>query len=209
MFVNVFNFAYPENTNFSNIELLSTFIQQTVVYLSSLLLILFFVTLLLVKLNINTVKYSSMYGLVKNMNIFLVVLIFILTLAKFLIYLWSYRIYSIYLITFNWFSYKFNLLPTSPILDINCSIFSDVIILLAFSSGVVCLHLLGEKNLSNKVSNITIFSSFFIAIVIMVYTSNILIMFIGFECLFLPTLYFVYHHGYVERSDKTLKILLY
>ena len=209
MFVNAFNFAYPGNTNFTNIELFSTIIQQTVVYLSSLLLILFFVTLLFVKLNVSTIKYSSIYGLIKNTNVLLSILIFILTLVKFLIYLWSYRTYSIYLVTFNWFSYKFNFLPMTPILDINCSIFSDIIILLAFSSGVVCLHLLGEKNLSNKVSNVSIFSSFLIAIVIMVYTSNILIMFIGFECLFLPTLYFVYHHGYVERSDKTLKILLY
>ncbi len=87
MFVNAFNFAYPGNTNFTNIEIFSTIIQQTVVYLSSLLLILFFVTLLFVKLNVSTIKYSSIYGLIKNTNVLLSILIFILTLVKFLIYL--------------------------------------------------------------------------------------------------------------------------
>jgi formate hydrogenlyase subunit 3/multisubunit Na+/H+ antiporter MnhD subunit len=209
LFANVFNFAYPSNIEFTSVEIFSILVQQTIVYLVSWLLVLFFITLLLIKLDTNKTKYSSLYGLIKNLNVVLSVLIFILTLVKFLIYLWSYKVYSVYLVTFNWFSYKFNYLPMSPIFDLNCSIFSDIIILLAFSSGVVCLHLLGEKNLSKRVSNISIFSSFLIAIVVMVYTSNILVMFIGFECLFLPTLYFVYHHGYVERSDKTLKILLY
>lgn len=101
------------------------------------------------------------------------------------------------------------MLPFTPMIDLNYSTLSDVIILLAFSSGVVCVYLLGEKNLVNNIPNISIFSGFLIAIIVMVYTTNILVMFIGFECLFLPTLYFVYHHGYVERIDKTLKILLY
>lgn len=92
--------------------------------------------------------------------------------------------------------------------ELNNSLLSDSIILLAFSSGLVCLYLLGEKNLSKHFSNLSIFSIFLVAIVAMVYTTNLLVMFIGFECLFLPTLYFVYTHGYVQRADKTLKILL-
>jgi formate hydrogenlyase subunit 3/multisubunit Na+/H+ antiporter MnhD subunit len=106
-------------------------------------------------------------------------------------------------------SLNFEYLPYNPTFDLNASSFSDVIILLAFSSGIVCIHLLGEKNLVNNLPNVTIFSGFLVSIIIMVYTCNILVMFIGFEFLFLPTLYFVYHHGYVERVDKTLKILLY
>jgi formate hydrogenlyase subunit 3/multisubunit Na+/H+ antiporter MnhD subunit len=68
---------------------------------------------------------------------------------------------------------------------------------------------LGEKNLSKYISNLSIFAIFLVAIIFMVYTTNLLVMFLGFEFLFLPTLYFVYSHGYVQRVDKTLKILLY
>jgi NADH:ubiquinone oxidoreductase subunit 4 (subunit M) len=94
-------------------------------------------------------------------------------------------------------------------ITINGSILSDVVTLLALSSGLVCLYLLGDKNLVKYTSNLNIFSLFFLAILMMVYTSNLLVMFISFEFLFLPTLYFVHSHGYVQRVDKTLKILLY
>lgn len=93
--------------------------------------------------------------------------------------------------------------------NLNNSILSDVVVLLAFSSGLVCLYLLGEKNLSKYLSNISIFAIFLVATIFMVYTTNLLVMFLGFEFLFLPTLYYVYSHGYVQRVDKTLKILLY
>jgi len=111
--------------------------------------------------------------------------------------------------SFNSILIKFNYLLFTPIFELNTSLLSDAVILLAFSSGLVCLYLLGEKNLSHFMSNLSIFAIFLVAIVAMVYTTNLLVMFIGFECLFLPTLYFVYSHGYVQRADKTLKILLY
>lgn len=104
---------------------------------------------------------------------------------------------------------NFNYVFDSMSLTLNNSILSDVIVLLAFSSGLVCLYLLGEKNLTKYLSNISIFAIFLVAIIVMVYTVNLLVMFLGFEFLFLPTLYFVYSHGYVQRVDKTLKILLY
>lgn len=97
----------------------------------------------------------------------------------------------------------------TPVFELNNSLLSETVVLLAFSSGLVCLYLLGEKNLSKHLPNLSIFSIFLVAILAMVYTTNLLVMFIGFECLFLPTLYFVYSHGYVQRVDKTLRILLY
>lgn len=87
MFANVFNFAYPSNIEFTSVEIFSILVQQTIVYLVSWLLVLFFITLLLIKLDTNKTKYSSLYGLIKNLNVVLSVLIFILTLVKFLIYL--------------------------------------------------------------------------------------------------------------------------
>ena len=102
-----------------------------------------------------------------------------------------------------------NIFTNTSSISFNGSILSDVVVLLALSSGLVCLYLLGDKNITRYCSNLTFFSLFFVAIMLMVYTINLLVMFISFELLFLPTLYFVYSHGYVERADKTLKILLY
>lgn len=209
MFVNVFNFAYPHEDHLDSLELIPLFCQQMTVYLSFILLFFFFLTILLVRSNISTDKFSSLFGYIKIFNILTLTLIFTVTVIKFFLYLWNFKIYSFYKSSFEWMSLNFEYLPYNPTFDLNASSFSDVIILLAFSSGIVCIHLLGEKNLVNNLPNVTIFSGFLVSIIIMVYTCNILVMFIGFEFLFLPTLYFVYHHGYVERVDKTLKILLY
>lgn len=43
----------------------------------------------------------------------------------------------------------------------------------------------------------------------MVYTVNLLILFVSFELIFIPTIYFVYRLGYVRKTDKTIKYLLH
>ena len=185
------------------------FCQQTNIYLCFTLLIFLLVTTGLTKLDIIKNKFTSLFNFIKLTNIAILSLIFTLTTIKFTLYILSFKSYSFVGFSHQWFSVEFDYLPFMPTFDLNYSILSDVIILLAFSSGIVCLHLLGEKNLVKNIPNISIFSAFLVSIVIMVYTCNILVMFIGFEFLFLPTLYFLYHHGYVQRLDKTLKILLY
>ena len=209
MFVNFFNFSSPNVINFSKTEIFILFFQQTVVYSAFILLITFILTILLVKLNLNAKKFSSLFSFIKYVNMFFVGLILVCVFFKFILYLWNFKTYTLLLMNYNSISIKFNHLLFTPIFDLNTSLLSDAIILLAFSSGLVCLYLLGEKNLSSYMSNLSIFAIFLVAIVAMVYTTNLLVMFIGFECLFLPTLYFVYSHGYVQRADKTLKILLY
>ena len=42
----------------------------------------------------------------------------------------------------------------------------------------------------------------------MVYTNNLLILFLSFEMIFIPTIYFVYKFGYIKKTDKTVKYLL-
>lgn len=209
MFADVFNFASPGELQLDSIEIYSLFCQQTVVYLSFVLIGFLFITILVIKSDTTSNKFSNLFNYIKFFNIILLTLIFTFTFMKFILYLCNFKIYSFYQPSFDYFPVEFTYLPLSPTIDLNYSILSDVIILLAFSSGIVCIYLLGEKNLVNNLPNISLFSGFLIAIIIMVYTSNILVMFIGFEFLFLPTLYYVYHHGYVERVDKTLKILLY
>lgn len=209
MFVNCFNFSSPNVINFSKTEIFILFFQQTIIYSAFILLINFLVTVLLVKLNLNKKKFAIVFDFIKYINITFVGLILFCVFFKFILYLWNFKTYTLLLMNYSSISIKFNYLPFTPLFDLNNSLLSDAIILLAFSSGLVCLYLLGEKNLSGYLSNLSIFSIFLVAIVAMVFTTNLFIMFLGFECLFLPTLYFVYSHGYVQRADKTLKILLY
>lgn len=209
MFANIFDFSSPHAINFSKTEIFILFFQQTTIYSAFILLITFLVTVLLVKLNVNTKKFSVLFSIIKYVNMLFVGLILVCVFFKFILYLWNFKTYTLLLMSFNSILIKFNYLLFTPIFELNTSLLSDAVILLAFSSGLICLYLLGEKNLSGYMSNLSIFAIFLVAIIAMVYTTNLLVMFIGFECLFLPTLYFVYSHGYVQRADKTLKILLY
>lgn len=209
MFVKCFDFS-PKSTNpFAYPEAILAFFQNWILYASVILLILCIISIILTKTTLTDDKFKVIFNALKFLNIFVLSFIFILVFFKFIHYLWYFKTYSMFLsskvsslIQLKWFTNNLNI-------TINGSILSDTIVLLAFSSGIVCLYLLGEKNLAKHLSNITIFSIFLVATIIMVYTTNLLVMFIGFECLFLPTLYFVYSHGYVARTDKTLKILLY
>lgn len=209
MFVSVFNFTPTANNKHSAAETFATFFQQLTVYSSFILLAVFLVTVLLVKLNTTGSKFKTLFSLIKYINILTLGLIFFFVLLKFLIYLWNFHKYALFSSNYSFVAVKFSYLLNAPIINLNSSILSDVVLLLAFSSGIVCLYLLGEKNLSKNLSNVSIFAIFLVAIIFMVYTTNLLVMFVGFECLFLPTLYFVFSHGYVQRVDKTLKILLY
>lgn len=209
MFVNFFNFTTTNPYALSSSETLIIFFQQTSIYAAFALLILFLITVLLVKLNTSGTKFTTTFNLIKYSNMLLVGLVFVCVSLKFFFFLADFKSYSLFLLNYKSISVRFNYLLTGPVFDLNNSLLSDVIILLSFSSGLVCLYLLGEKNLVKYLSNISIFSIFLVATIFMVYTTNLLVMFTGFECLFMPTLYFVYSHGYVQRVDKTLKILLY
>ena len=89
------------------------------------------------------------------------------------------------------------------------SSFSDAVLLLCFITGIVCLDILGSKNLLKNVNNLSIFYIFNIFVTIMVSSNNLLIMFLSFEFIFLPTLYFVFKTGYSKKIDKAGQILLY
>ena len=87
MFVNVFNFAYPHEDHLDALELIPLFCQQMTVYLSFILLFFFFLTILLVRSNISTDKFSSLFGYIKIFNILTLTLIFTITVIKFFLYL--------------------------------------------------------------------------------------------------------------------------
>lgn len=209
MFVNVFNFTPEGLKKHSAAETFTVLFQQLTIYSSLILLIIFLITVLLIKFNTTGLKFKTAFNIIKYCNILFLGLIFVFVFLKFIIYLWNYKRLSLFISNYSFVTVQFSYLFNAPMISLNSSVLSDVILLLAFSSGTVCIYLLGEKNLARYLSNISIFAIFLVAIVFMVYTTNLLVMFVGFECLFLPTLYFVYIHGYVQRVDKTLRILLY
>jgi NADH:ubiquinone oxidoreductase subunit 4 (subunit M) len=87
--------------------------------------------------------------------------------------------------------------------------FGDAILVLSFFVGIVCMDLMGPKNLLKSLNNISIFYIFNFFVSIMVSTNNLLIMFISFELIFLPTIYYVYKFGYSKKIDKAIEILFY
>lgn len=185
------------------------FLQEFISYSAATLLVLFFFSTILHNLNIKNKIFVFFFNFIKFINMVVLGFIFVCVFIKFNLYLWNFKTYTSLLNSRGFFVVSLTEIPALPTLNFNGSLLSDVIILLAFSSGTVCLYLLGEKNLSKYVSNLGFFSIFFVAIILMVYTMNLLVMFVSFEFLFLPTLFFVYSHGYVQKADKTLKILLY
>ena len=159
MFVNFFNFTITNPYALSSSETLIVFFQQISIYAAFFLLILFLITVLLVKLNTTGSKFTTTFNLIKYSNMLLVGLIFICVTLKFFLFLSDFKSYSLFLVNYKSISVKFNYLLTSPVFDLNNSLLSDVIILLSFSSGLVCLYLLGEKNLAKYLSNISAFKS--------------------------------------------------
>lgn len=153
-------------------------------------------------------KFNVVFKTIKVITIGFLCLIYFILLIKFTLYIKQYDLYETFTQSIYMRRVLIKLFGFSIFVHFNASAFSDILLLLCMSSGVVSLILLGEKNLTKFTSNLNLFSSFFIIVSLMVYTTNLLTMFISFELLFLPTLYFVYTQGYVKKSDRTLKILL-
>lgn len=82
------------------------------------------------------------------------------------------------------------------------SAFSDIIVLLSVIIGLFCLDILGSKNYFKNINNNSIFYLFNIFVLIMASTNNLLIMFMCFEFIFLPTVFFAYKLGYSKKIDK-------
>lgn len=209
MFVNVFTPQPTINSAVFTIKLLPQLLQQCTIYLSCLLLLIFLVTVLFIQVTNNKATLKTIFNLLKYINTLVIGSIFFLVFLKFIIYIYNFKRYNLLVVTGSLTTMKLGFLSSSWTFNLNTSALSDIILLLALSSGLICIYLLGEKNLSKYMSNTSIFSIFLVAIIFMVYTTNLLIMFVGFEFLFLPTLYFVYSHGYVQRTDKAIRILLY
>lgn len=82
------------------------------------------------------------------------------------------------------------------------------VLLLCFISTILCLWYLGEFNLFLKKGSSSYFLFFLLCTFVMVRSTNLLIVFLCFELIFYPSLYFVYTLGYAKKTDKTIFFLL-
>lgn len=153
---------------------------------------------------------SYLMTLLKFINLFFLTFIIILLFLKFYYSLKLEQHLGPYLydIKLNFFLDS-NINSQIEYFIVFSSSLSDAILILSFVTGLICLELLASKNLFKNINNISIFYFFNIFVVIMVSTNNILIMFISFELIFLPTMYFVYKLGYSNKIDKANSILFY
>ena len=87
-------------------------------------------------------------------------------------------------------------------------LFADIILLLAIFLSLLCWVLLSERSLLDNYFNLAYFLVFILLTVNMVYSVNLYHMFLFFELIFLPSLYFVYTTGYSKKVDKAIFYLL-
>lgn len=90
----------------------------------------------------------------------------------------------------------------------NVSLFSDTLVLLSIIVSIISWYYLSERFLFKSNFYILYFFIFVFCTINMVYTSNLMVMFIFFEFIFLPSLFFVYKFGYARRVEKTVSFLL-
>lgn len=167
--------------------------------------------------------------ILKYLNIFLVIFFFVHLLGSVFIFTKKYWKKIIFFSTgiVNYYilvncllilllGYKFyfkytylQLLHTSYVFNsFKSSFFSDTIILLALLTTLISWFFLSERHIIKKTFFTFYFSIFMIITFNMVYTNNLLSMFVFFELLFVPSLFFVYKFGYTKKVNKTITYLL-
>jgi len=208
IFLHFFN-SFFLNINFSNLN------NELIVYIQlSSLIVNFSLFIFFLLLIINTIfnfffkNTSKLFKIMRFVNLTTIAIISVLYVFKFIIALKLEQILGthIYNIKYHFFlnnnnNFKYNIIFSSS--------FSDAIIILSLITGTICLELLALKNLFKNLSNINIFFFFNIFVIIMTTTNNLLIMFLSFELIFFPTIYFVYKMGYSKKIDKATEILFY
>lgn len=210
---NIYQFIVQVITSHISTNLLQkyeTYIKLSVavynVVLFSILLLIFINTIS----NYFFKKNNLIYSIIKYINFSVTSLIILLIIIKFTIGLKVESVVGaeIHNIRIIFFRENTNL----GILEhFTCftTIFSDCILLLAILIGLLCVDLLGSKDLVKNLTNMNVFYFFIFFVTLMVTTTNLLIMFISFEFIFLPTIYFAYTLGYSKKIDKATEILFY
>ena len=211
MFIKQFNLI---NINTENLTLLDKqiliYVQFSSACVNLVLILLFCLSILNIIYNFIFKNFSYILKILRFTNILILGSVTTLFFVKFY---YSLRLEQILGPNLLDLKLKFfndnNQTPYLEYYAIFSSSFSDSIIILALITGIICLELLGLKNIFENINNINIFFLFLVFVIIMVSTNNILLMFLCFEFLFLPTMYFVHKLGYSKKIDKANEILFY
>ena len=200
--------------SFTNIENLSSdfipYVQFSSAVINISLFFLIILSILNFIYNLFFKNVSYLMKLLRFINLFFLTIIITLLIIKFYFSLKLEQTLGPYLydIKYQFFKENSDIFYSEHFMVFSSS-FSDAILILSFITGLICLELLGLKNLLKSINNISLFYIFNFFVLIMVSTSNILIMFISFEFIFLPTMYFVYKLGYSKKIEKSNEILFY
>lgn len=90
----------------------------------------------------------------------------------------------------------------------NVNYFSDILILLSLFISFYSWIYLSERFLFKNNFFVQYLFIFFFCTLMMVYTSNLLVMFIFFEFIFVPSLFFAGQLSYSKKAEKTIEYLL-
>lgn len=153
---------------------------------------------------------SSITKYLRLVNFFTITVMFNIILMKFVLTLRLENVLGMYVYPLKLEFYIIN--PQLTYLESSLtfsSAFGDAILLLSTIVGLLCIDLLGPKDMFKTISNINIFALFNFFVITMVTTNNLLVMFMSFEFIFLPTMYFAYMLGYSKKIDKSSELLFY
>lgn len=213
------NILFFESFSFTNLDELhvENITSDLVVYVqfsSAVINITLFFLIMLIIINfiynIFFKNISYLIRLLRFINLLFLSIIITLLIIKFYFSLKLEQTAGIYIydLKYNFFKENSYLFYFEHFIIFSSS-FSDAIIILSFITGLICIELLGLKNLFKTVSNVNIFYIFNFFVITMVSTNNILIMFLSFEFIFLPTMYFVFKLSYSKKSEKANEVLFY
>lgn len=181
---------------------LTAYVKICSAIINVIILTLLFLFVLNTIFNFFFIKNSKIYKLFKFINMFFLIIILFLLFIKLFLSLKLEQTFGILIYDIKYDFYKNNNHSYYEFFIVFSSSFSDVILILAFITGFICVELMGFKNLFKNINNLSIFYVFVIFVTIMVTTNNLLVMYLSFEFIFFPTIYFVYKLAYSKKSDK-------
>ena len=106
------------------------------------------------------------------------------------------------------FYYKFSYTIISEVLTLPTIIFSYTMTILAIFVSVISWTYLSERYMFKYDFFIFYFFIFTLCTILMVFSINLLQMFVYFEFIFLPSLFFVYQLGYSKKTPRSVTFLL-
>ena len=176
-----------------------------------IILSVFIIFSLLVQVILSTnFFFTKLLNIIKFLFLMLLLSLTSLFLARFFffyffnnslhLFLVNQKISQVYLDNICTFTQTFSL-------SCNITLFGSALLVLGFFSSFISLIYLGDRKLISNLNNSVFFCYFLICTLFLTNTHNLLVMLLSFECIFFPSLYFVYTYGYAKRVDISIKIL--